>query len=526
MVFGPTTIAAGSWRMRPSITGQVREILVAGCGQARWRCIRTRPAPPPTRLVLVTESNASSPELVEGDIVELTVGEVAHGGIFVARHDSGRVVFVSDALPGERVRAQVTELKKRYARAETLQVLEASAERLDHVWPEADVSRDPSDRPGGAEFGHMSPAFGRELKRRVLADALSRFGGVEPEFEVVGLGADDATRGRGWRTRVTLHVDESGRVGPFAARSHDVVSVRSLPLAFADIDELAQQVIAKGHRGPGRIDFVAPADHEVRMRARVKGASTRKPELLRERVGDREFVVSEDGFWQVHRLAAETLYGAVRDAIDLEHFDASAQHFDLFGGVGLLGAAVADLAGKDARVESVEAAAVATELALQNLSDWAGATAKTGRVDRYLRGVLAGGGVAGAGGAAAGAGAGAGAGGGGARDVASALGAGAAVPRTVLATAVRYTLQLLAEKVPGRAVEVRIPPFGAVQCVEGPGHTRGTPPNVTEMPADLWLGLATGILNWDEASATGKLHASGVRADVSFALPVIRAVGC
>lgn len=87
----------------------------------------------------------------------------------------------------------------------------------------------------------------------------------------------------------------------------------------------------------------------------------------------------------------------------------------------------------------------------------------------------------------------------------------------------RYTLQLLAEKVPGHAVEVRVPPFGAVQCVEGPGHTRGTPPNVTEMPAELWLGLATGHLSWDAALATGKLHASGVRADVSFALPVIRA---
>lgn len=94
--------------------------------------------------------------------------------------------------------------------------------------------------------------------------------------------------------------------------------------------------------------------------------------------------------------------------------------------------------------------------------------------------------------------------------------------RTTTATAVRYTLQLLEAKVPGNAVEVRVPPFGAVQCVEGPGHTRGTPPNVTEMPADLWLGLATGILTWEEARATGKLHASGVRADVSFALPVIR----
>ncbi|MGO1545460.1 MAG: sterol carrier family protein [Gulosibacter sp.] len=97
--------------------------------------------------------------------------------------------------------------------------------------------------------------------------------------------------------------------------------------------------------------------------------------------------------------------------------------------------------------------------------------------------------------------------------------------RPVVATAVRYSLQLLAERVPGNAVEVRVPPFGAVQCVEGPGHTRGTPPNVIELPAELWLGLATGILAWDDAVASGQLHASGVRADVSFALPLVRAAG-
>lgn len=339
----------------------------------------------------MTHTSASTPELGEGDIVELVVGDVAHGGIFVARHDSGRVIFVSDALPGERVRARVTEVKRRFARAEVLQVVEAAAERLEHIWPEADVTRPPATRPGGAEFGHTSLEFGRELKRRVLADALARFGGVAPEFAVQGLAGDDQSRGRGWRTRVTLHVDDNGRVGPFAARSHEVVAVQSLPLAHPEIEATARRIIANGHRGPGRLDFVAPAEGEVRMRARVRGSSARKPALVRERVGDREFLVSEDGFWQVHRLAAGTLYRAVREAIDPERFDAQARHLDLFGGVGLLGAAVADLAGDGARVESVEAAADATALAARNLAQWSGAAATTARVDRFLTSLLDGG---------------------------------------------------------------------------------------------------------------------------------------
>lgn len=92
--------------------------------------------------------------------------------------------------------------------------------------------------------------------------------------------------------------------------------------------------------------------------------------------------------------------------------------------------------------------------------------------------------------------------------------------RPETATAVRYLLQLLAEKAPGGTVEVRVPPFGATQVIEGPRHTRGTPPNVVEMDAETWIALATGKLAWADAAASGTLRASGVRADVSHLLPL------
>lgn len=92
--------------------------------------------------------------------------------------------------------------------------------------------------------------------------------------------------------------------------------------------------------------------------------------------------------------------------------------------------------------------------------------------------------------------------------------------RSQLATAVRYLLQVLADAHPGHTVEVRVPPFGAVQCVEGPRHTRGTPANVVEMDAATWVTLATGGLSWPEALTEARVHGSGSRADLSTLVPL------
>lgn len=97
-----------------------------------------------------------------------------------------------------------------------------------------------------------------------------------------------------------------------------------------------------------------------------------------------------------------------------------------------------------------------------------------------------------------------------------------AIATEQLATAVRYTLQLLAKQSPGASLEVRVPPFGAVQCLEGSRHTRGTPPNVIEMSGELWLQLATGELTWFDAQRTFNVNASGVRASLEGLIPVVK----
>lgn len=323
------------------------------------------------------------------DVLELDITGIAHGGTFVARHE-GRVVFVSDAIPGERVRARLIDPQddaadsRSFWRAETIEVLDASPHRRAHIWPEADISRDPAERPGGADLGHIDLTHQRTLKRQVLSEAFDRFagGGLEaPEVEAVESGD-----GMGWRTRVTLHVDDAGRVGPFAARSHRVIPVRSHPLARPAVAEAA---LALRGGAAGRIDLVEPADGEVRVirhedgaRPVHRGGRRPEPEVVFEQVGDRRFQVDVNGFWQVHPRAASVLDGAVYGVLD-GHVDPDRTHYDLYGGVGLFAATLADLGATD--VVTVESSKRATQHAAVNLAPLQ-VTAVTARVDRFLQG--------------------------------------------------------------------------------------------------------------------------------------------
>jgi tRNA/tmRNA/rRNA uracil-C5-methylase (TrmA/RlmC/RlmD family) len=314
---------------------------------------------------------------MQGREIEVEATNMAHGGESVARFE-GRVVFVADAIPGERVVARVTDdAKKSFWRAETVRVLEPSPHRRAHVWPEASIDRDPADRPGGADYGHIALAHQRTLKASVLADALSRMAKVEREVVVEALPGD--ADGTGWRTRERLHAAADGTLGPYAARSHRVIPVADLPLAVAAVREHAP--LQERMPGAGEVTVLAPSVGDgARL---VIGAQ--KPTVIRERVGDREFRVDDTGFWQVHAAAPATLSAAVQDVIDPASFDPQAANLDLYGGVGLLAAAVGDRFGAGVRITSVESDARATEHAAENLADWLGAAVVTARVDRYLR---------------------------------------------------------------------------------------------------------------------------------------------
>ena len=319
-----------------------------------------------------------------GDILDLDITGIAHGGVFIARHgEEGLVVFVPDTLPGERVRVRVTQVKKSFARAEALEVLEASPHRVPHIWKQASIDNAPERRPGGADFGHIALEHQRELKARVISEAFERFAGGSVPVTVEAASAHET--GSGYRTRVGLHVDREGRIGPYAARTNDVVETADYPLATPAIERTIAALVKAGKEREGRIDLVHPADGEVRVlrRPTTRGRS-KKPstEVVTEIVAGRRFDVDAAGFWQVHREAATALDRVVREVLAGLEPAERAHHLDLYGGVGLFAAALAGH-GTDPLVTTVESSQRATQHAADNLADRP-VEAIAARVEHYI----------------------------------------------------------------------------------------------------------------------------------------------
>ena len=193
-----------------------------------------------------------------GRLLTLTVDRPAAGGTFVARHE-GRVVFVRGTAPGETVTARLVDDPEekagaRFWRAETIDVLEPSADRVPSVWAEAGV-----DGVGGAEWAHIALPAQRRIATEVTQELLGRAGVSTYDLEQVQVEpAPHDFDGLGWRTRVRFAVDEEGRVGMRGWRSHDVHDVGANPLAAAAIRELDMGSWT-APEGTESIDVVAPS---------------------------------------------------------------------------------------------------------------------------------------------------------------------------------------------------------------------------------------------------------------------------
>ncbi len=333
---------------------------------------------------------APSSEGLEGACVELTVGAVAHGGHCLARSGDGRVVFVRHALPGERVRAVVTEERRGYLRADAIEIFEPAPERVTPPCPWAGPGR-----CGGCDLQHATPAAQRTLKADVVREQLARIGGLAPAaiaalaVQVRAL-PDPAgqSEGLGWRTRVTYTVDSAGRAGLLAHRSHEVVAVQRCLIAHPAVQAAA--VLGRDWPELHQIEVVAPAAGEVSVLGTRPGdgrRATRRPELVsgtaqvREHAVDRDWRLPADVFWQVHPAAADALAATV---VELLAPRPAERAWDLYGGVGLFAAALAPHLGGAGRITVVEADPRAAAAASTNLRDLTTVTVRCSDVERAL----------------------------------------------------------------------------------------------------------------------------------------------
>ncbi len=307
------------------------------------------------------------------------VGPVAHGGHCVARLD-GQVVFVRHALPGERVRIDVTERSKRFLRADAVEVLDAARDRVEPPCRYAGTC-------GGCDFQHVSPSGQRRLLGAVVQEQLRRLAGLDRVVEVEAVEPEDL----GWRTRVTYAVDDDGHAGLRRHRSHEVVEIDRCLIAHPGAPEVPSArwedgpveaiVSSTGERvvvadGPVP-EEILPLDGVVARDGRVRSGHG----VVTERVRDRDFQISGSGFWQVHPRAARTLVDAVLAGAQVRPGE---RVLDLYGGAGLFAAFLAEATGPGGEVLSVEGARGGHADARRNLADLAQVRTMRASVEKAL----------------------------------------------------------------------------------------------------------------------------------------------
>lgn len=326
------------------------------------------------------KSPTSADDLTAGHEVDVEVGPVAHGGHCVARY-GGRVLFVRHSLPGERVRARITEggPGDRFLRADAVDVLEASEHRVEPRCPAAGPGG-----CGGCDFQHVSTAHQRELKGRVVAEQLHRLAGLDREVHVEALDDEDGLR---YRTRVELAVD-GATVGLRHHRSHVVEAVPGCPIAVPEVDAALAEIRADvageaaALEGISAIDVIVPTGEDDTVVVEVPEDAPTPPipttEIVDAPMGQLPMGVDARGFWQVHRDAPRVFVEAVLAAARVEPGE---RVLDLYSGVGLLSVPLAAAVGEQGQLIAVESDRRAIDHLRANLADRPWSLVVPGRVD-------------------------------------------------------------------------------------------------------------------------------------------------
>jgi tRNA/tmRNA/rRNA uracil-C5-methylase (TrmA/RlmC/RlmD family) len=317
-------------------------------------------------------SNKSS-ALKIGDLIEVSIEKVAHGGHFIARHE-GAVIFVRHAIPGEQCTIEITSTGSSFNRADVVSVSQPSEFRV-----EAPCQFSHRNGCGGCDFQHITPAYQRKLKSDVITEQFSRIAKMDVQVEVEEVGAPI-----GWRTRAIATTNRNGKLGFFKSRSHSIAAVDNCIIC---VDAMKfSEIATRPLKGDVRVEISTSNTGERTIalaptRGEEKARITEGPAVLHENVDGRTLEVSQESFWQSHKDAPKLLTNAVLDFAQLQ----SGEHvLDLYGGVGLFTAAIIDQVGATGHVDLIEGSKIATEDARRNFGQYKNITVATGDVAKLL----------------------------------------------------------------------------------------------------------------------------------------------
>lgn len=288
-------------------------------------------------------SEATSPDRVKvGEVVEVDIGSIAHGGHCVARYQ-GQVIFVRHAIPGERALVEITAVNSKMARGDAITIISTSPHR---VTPPCRFAT--PGGCGGCDFQHIDPSYARELKAAVIVEQFARLGGLTIQCEVHAVQPED---GLHWRTRMDFAIGESGHIGLFAHRSNEVIEIDQCLIAddYMDVPTLS----TRKWSGDDRIEVASTSTGQVNISRAGRSISgpTQLEEIVPSDVGELSYQVSPQSFWQSHIEAPATLVNKVLSLIEAESGDVVC---DLYGGVGLFTAALSKVVGVQGRVHLIE----------------------------------------------------------------------------------------------------------------------------------------------------------------------------
>ena len=316
------------------------------------------------------ESNIQNAEssLKVGDRITVEIGPIAHGGHFIARH-KGQVIFVRYGITGEEAVVEITSTSSKLARGDAIEILKPSEDR---VVPPCKYAV--PGGCGGCDFQHIEISAQLELKRSVIREQFSRLGRIEIDLDVLAVEPAD---GLHWRTRMDFAISKNGKPGLYSARSKEVTEIDKCLIAVEAINDPA--MFARNWKGEDRLEVAVSSSGEKNVSR--GGRSISGPTQLHEVVGEHTYQISPTSFWQSHSAAPQTLTKLVMDLMALRPGD---QVCDLYGGVGLFTAPMAEDVGDIGKVHLIESSHRATQDALKIFEKKKNVVVHSGRVEQKL----------------------------------------------------------------------------------------------------------------------------------------------